>query len=168
MPTYNNSAGHLHQLLVNLKNMQRGNQNQMQSIPAFAAILNASVNDTILLVERIARMAALVQRTRERVLAINNRGTEIYLEWMGPVQTAFSSLSLPGALSSFTDKYNEVTLENLRFCAHMLSERAGEPELVAEDLKNVQKEIDELIAEIKESAADAILKEFMLRHLVVS
>jgi hypothetical protein len=163
MATFNNPAGHLHQLLVNLKNMERGGQ--PQTVPAFAAVLNTSTNDTIVLIQRIARMAALVQRTKERVLAIKDEDTAIYLEWLVPIQTAFSALSLSGALSSFTERYDAVALERLRFCAHMLSRRASEPELVAEELAKVQKEVDELIKEIKESETDAFLKEYMLRHL---
>jgi hypothetical protein len=160
MPTYNNPAGHLYVLLANLKNIPKTNP----SIPSFAAVLN-SPNDTILLLQRIARMAALAERTKERVLAIRDENTQIFLEWMIPVQQAFSALSLPGALSSFTDRYDAVVLERLRFCADMLSRRGSEPELLAEELRKIHKEVDELIKEIKESEVDAVLLEFMLRHL---
>jgi len=110
-------------------------------------------------------MAALVERTKERVLAITDQNTEIFLEWVHPIQVAFSSFSLSGQIGDFTDRYDPLVLERLRFCAHMLSQRSSDPELLAEELKNVQKEIDDLIKEIKESETDAVLREYMLRHL---
>lgn len=160
MATYNNPAGRLHELLLSLKNMPKTNP----SLGCFAIVLNAS-NDTVVLLQRIGRMAALVERTKERVMTIKDQNTEIFLEWVLPVQQAFSSLALSAAISSFTDRYDAVVLERLRFCADMLSRRASEPELVAQELKEVEKEIGELIKEIRTSETDAMLKEFMLRHL---
>jgi hypothetical protein len=130
MPIYNNPAGRLHLLLMNLKNIPKTNP----SIPSFAAVLN-SPNDTVLLIQRIARIAALVERAKERVLATREGDTEIFLEWVHPIQVAFTSFSLSGQIGDFTDRYDAIVLERLRFCAHMLSQRSSDPELLAERIE---------------------------------
>jgi len=75
------------------------------------------------------------------------------------------NLNLGGNLSTFTDRVSPVTLEQLRYCGTMLSERFGEQELAKEEAAHVLEEIDALIKETKESPMDESARQYVLRHL---
>jgi len=112
-------------------------------------------------------MAALAQRAREQVLASGDRDAGLFLEWLPQVERAFSTLSLPGALSGFTDRIDAVTLEKIRFCGIILSRRSSEPSLAKEELAHLSQEIEQMIGEVKESQIDEGVRHYMLRHLLL-
>src|SRR5712692_879685 len=94
----------------------------------------------MLLLERVGRAMALMRRAREQTLALS--APEHYLEWFEPVQNAFFNLNLGATLEEFTRMLSPVTLEQLRYCGTMLSERFGEPELAKEEAAHVLRKID--------------------------
>lgn len=88
-----------------------------------------------------------------------------HLEWLPVVEAAFYNLNLAGNLASFTEKIDAVNLERLRFCGLQIADRFGEPELAKEEIARVAREIEELIAEIKESPIDENARQYALHHL---
>jgi hypothetical protein len=157
----NNPASRLHELLSKLVRIPKTNP----CANSFAAILEVPSDNVLLLFERVARMAALAQRAREQVIASGDPDADLFLEWLPQVERAFSTLSLPGALSGFTDRIDAVTLERIRYCGIMLARRSSEPELVKEELAHLSQEIEQMIQEVKGSQIDEGVRHYMLRHL---
>src|SRR5438128_1324611 len=79
------------------------------------------------------------------------------------IQKAFVNCNLGATLEEFTRMLSPVTLEQLRYCGTMLSERFGEPELAKEEAAHVLREIDGLIKETKESQMDEGARQYVLR-----
>jgi hypothetical protein len=161
MENANNPASRLHEILSKLVRIPKTNPCAI----SFAMILAVPPNNALLLFERIARMAALAQRAREQVLASGDPDVDYFLKWLPQVETAFSTLALPGALAGFTDRIDPVTLERIQFCGIMLSRRSREPQLIKEELAHLSQEIEQMIGEVKESQIDEDVRRYMLRHL---
>ncbi len=158
----NNPASRLHEVLSKLAAMPTMNPCRQ----ALASALEVSPNDSLLLFDRIARMADLAQRAKEQVLASGDDDANHFLEWLPKVEIALANLSLPGHLSGFTGQISPVALENLRLCGVMLSRQSREPELVDEEIMRLFKEIDGLIEEVKASAISPAVRDYVLRHLL--
>jgi hypothetical protein len=156
----NNAATRLHTIISTLKRMPGTNP----CVTSFAAVLQVPANNALLL-ERVGRVATLVRRSREQALASGISASDPHLEWLPVVEAAFYNLNLAGNLASFTEKIDAVNLERLRFCGLQIADRFGEPELAKEEIARVAREIEELIAEIKESPIDENARQYALHHL---
>lgn len=113
-------------------------------------------------------MAKLAVRAEEQVRATPRLDPNRYLSWKPEVWAALGAISLVGDLSSFL-KPLQVNgfqpLERLQYCADGLSRERGEKELGEEELKEIQKEINDLEIAIRQSEIDGELKLCLMEQL---
>ena len=135
---------------------------------SFASTLEVNTDDAPRLLARLGELAKLAVRAEQQVRATARLDPNRYLSWKPEVWAALGAISLVGDLSSFV-KPLQVNgfqpLERLQYCADGLSRERGEKELEEEELKEIQKEIDELENAVRQAEIDGELKLYLLEQL---
>lgn len=135
---------------------------------SFASVLEVNTNDAPHLLARLGEMAKLAVRAEQQVRATPRLDPNRYLSWKPEVWAALGAISLVGDLSSFVKPLQvngSQPLERLQYCADGLWRERGEKELEEEELKGIQKEINDLEIAVREAEIDGELKLYLMEQL---
>jgi hypothetical protein len=120
----NNAAARLHFRLSTLRSM--GDNTRL--LDAWRGILVAPGNDNnFKFSRRYGQMLALPERARNALMTVPNLNQELFFRWMPKLDAALTGNSLNATVGSFFATFDKSALENLEYCADLLSRvSAGE------------------------------------------
>lgn len=156
------SAGRLLNIIQEGKRIQQNTK----CIDAWAKILNTSPNDQPLLFKRLGSVMALPSQVKEVVL--NTKGisdTEPYLNWLSPINNAFTQQNLSMGWDTFINYIDQHTINYLSMTTDMLNLQKPEPTLKDDQLTSLKTNFIDIKKEINDSDLDIDLKKFMLTRI---
>lgn len=163
MDTLNNPAARLLALLQKAKgDPQLRKQDAMR---AWASLLGVTDGNQPLILRRFGGVMELPMQIKERISSLPDIDDALYLRWLPKIVSAFNASHLGGGFSNFVDAIDETTLYGIELCASTLGKRDPDPVIEPADLEDISKQVDELLTEVRDSAVDAEVRLFILKHL---
>lgn len=161
MDVKNNPAGRLHELLTAAK-AQEPNQTVRK---AWAAVFGVESTDTGMLLKMLADLIDLVDETKKAIQRLKGVEHSIYLKPFAKIETALSHINLEAGWEHWKQQLDETTLYGLQFSADQLSRISGFTHIKTDDLGQLRKDVEELVAKILETELPVELKALFLRNL---
>lgn len=163
MSTDNNPAGRFYRLLSQAKGNQK-NRN-VNAFKVWAELLEADEKKPWLVLRSLAGVMELPAIIREQIRGVPEIDQSLYLKWVPKVELAFASQRLNGHFHDFIQHIDDATLHGLEFCAECLSRKCPERRANESQLKEIAKDVAELIEEVLASDLPEDLRKFLLEHL---
>lgn len=162
MANPNNPAGRLYNLL---KEREKPSFQKMKVRDVWCVLLGVGVNDTPILLRRIAKVIALPSLIEQQIKQNENIDHSVYLKWLPKVANAFKRLNLEAPWTNFIKPIDDTVVYGLEICSEQLSRKQPETIIKYDEIKKIQGEIDELLHEITSSNIDKYLKEYLTTHI---
>lgn len=131
----------------------------------WAGLLGVDPRNKALLMGRLGKVMALSTDIIECLNKIDGLKVERYLDWVGPLDTAFSKNNLNGNWQEFIAHINSYVINCLTMTSDLLSHKMPEPILSDSNLDNILNDARKLIDEVKGSDLPEKVKEYMVKQL---
>ena len=138
-----------------------------QAADAWAAILNVPKDDKSLLLSRVGQVMALPGAIKGEIEQLDNINHQLHLKWLPSVEKSFGILNLQIQWKQFIERFNAETIFGLEVCDDALGR--NRPEKVADpgSLESLLKDVNALIADLKEDELSPDLRDFIFEHLTL-
>ena len=102
---------------------------------------------------------------KERISAIPEISSDLYLRSIDNIQKALSTVNLEQDLNTFKAKFKPEDLHGLEFISDQLEKIESEEDLSEEQLFEFEKKVDQLIDEVRSAKLEPDFTHFLVSHL---
>lgn len=163
MGTATSAAGRLHSILVEAVRLP----NTLAMKDAWGTLLKVSAKDRTELLHRLADVLSLPLIARLEVNRLDHVNHAHLLQWVEPVNRAFSAVSLDASWEAFKNGLGKDTapLLSLQIAADMIDRQWPQPACEDDELRELSARVAGLRDDVLASRLASDLKEFILEHL---
>jgi hypothetical protein len=157
----NNPAGRLHDLL-------RAAQQQPGKEPArkvWSAVFSVDATDTGALLKMLADLIDLVDETKKAIGRLQDVDHQLYLKPFKKLETLLSQINLEAGWEHWRQQLDEPTLYGLQFSADRLARESGYTHIDNDELAQLRKDVEDLVARMLDADLPDSLKALFLRNL---
>lgn len=162
MPKTNNPVGRLYEILVALQKKATNQNDRLEIIIRKAFQLEDT--DQSQLLEIYLELLNLTKESEKEINRLPEASHELHLRAIRKIENAFITQSLHSNWASFGAYLDPATMTGLEHTADNLS-YLGEQTVAADDLENLQKEVNELLELVTNTEMNEKLKVFLSEHL---
>jgi len=164
-PTLNNPAARLFALINSISQLKQG----MNLMTAWGIVLNVSrpgPDNSFVFLRRYGKVLALPKRAREALLNVRPElSRDLYFRWIPKLEAALLGPGLTADVSGFNSTFDKSALDNLEFCADLLSRQCPEKTIENQALAKIVKEAQQLRQDTVGAEIDEGLRSYILDGL---
>jgi hypothetical protein len=161
MDVKNNPAGRLYDLLL----AARGQQGDVAAKVAWAKVFGVPEANTGILLKMLADLIDLMLEAKAAVAKLEDVEHDLYLQPFKNIESMLSNLNLEARWQESRQRLDEATMIALRFVADKLSRVSGFTQIKNEEVDQLEKDLEGLIARVKDSQLPDHLKSLLIRNL---
>jgi hypothetical protein len=157
-----NAAGRLHSILAKMRTARQGNAWEI-----LAGLFGLQKDDAVSIVERLIQLRQVCDQAEKAALNIQGISEDLRMRAFPQIRDAIRTmiLSLNGSWDNCHRALNQIDYTALELCSELLSQFSSEKEIEKSTLDDLQRSLDELLAQVTESSIDGELKTLITDHL---
>ena len=158
-----NPASRLHQLLIEFRNSV-GVRTLRESIAQLFSIEDPKSPEVFRAYVSVINLSLEVG---ERLAAIPNINTALYKRSIENIERHLSTSNIDGDIQSFKGKFKNEDLLGLEFISEQFNNIESEEIIAEEDLKKLEKQLDNLIDQVRKTDVPSDFSHFLISHLFI-